>query len=158
VVELIPMNQEQFEAFLKEAIPAYADEKVESGAWKEDEAMRLSGEAYARLLPEGLKTKGSYLYMVRAPEQDGDIGYIWLHVPEVAEAGLKKAFLYEIKIHESYQGQGYGKKTMTALDAAARELGASSIGLHVFGHNQRAFRLYERMGYEVTDYQMRKTL
>jgi ribosomal protein S18 acetylase RimI-like enzyme len=32
------------------------------------------------------------------------------------------------------------------------------IGLHVFGHNERASSLYRKMGYEVTDLTMYKEI
>lgn len=70
--------------------------------------------------------------------------------------GSRFAFIMDILIFEKYQGRGYGKETMAALDDEVRKLGLKQISLHVFGHNERAFRLYQKMGYEVTDIQMTK--
>ncbi|MDF2925239.1 MAG: family acetyltransferase [Paenibacillaceae bacterium] len=156
MVQLVAMNEAQFQQFLDCSIPVYAQEKVRAGAWKEEEALRLSQAAFDRLLPDGLSTKNSYLYMVHEPEKGLNIGHIWLVLSQ--EGQETSAFLYEILIYDAYQGQGYGKQTMAALDRSARELGAASIGLHVFGHNQRALSLYQKSGYAITDYNMKKSL
>ena len=42
--------------------------------------------------------------------------------------------------------------------ARARELGATSMTLNVFGDNPTAIRLYETSGYTVTAQQMRREL
>lgn len=158
MVKLILMNEEQYKKVLEMMIPAYAQDKVASGDWSEEQALVLSADGYRRLLPEGLRTPGHYLYMVHGLEAGVDMGFVWLFVSRgEGESGVS-AFLYEITLYELYRGQGFGKETMAAVDAAARELGASQISLHVFGHNQRALHLYQRMGYAITDYNMKKRL
>jgi ribosomal protein S18 acetylase RimI-like enzyme len=47
---------------------------------------------------------------------------------------------------------------MEALHEQARELGATTIALNVFGHNATAIRLYDSLGYAVTAQQMRRDL
>ena len=42
--------------------------------------------------------------------------------------------------------------------AEARRLNVRSIGLHVFGHNTGARKLYQRLGYRETSVVMRKDL
>lgn len=153
MVSLVPMNEAELQAFLDELIPHYAAEKVESGVWREEEALALSREAILRMLPEGLATADHYLYMI---EEAGGarIGYIWLYV----DPGKREAFLYEITLYEEWRGRGLGKDTMAALEKKAKELGARAVGLHVFAHNRRALALYEKSGYHATDITMKKYL
>lgn len=153
MVRLKPMNEEELQAFLEYLIPDYAKEKVEAGVWKAEEAPHLSREAILRLLPEGLATKDQYLYMIEE-EGGSPIGFIWLYVDQ----GKQEAFLYEISLYEEWRGRGLGKAVMAAMEQQAKELGAKSVGLHVFGHNQRALRLYEKSGYQATDINMKKYL
>jgi ribosomal protein S18 acetylase RimI-like enzyme len=40
----------------------------------------------------------------------------------------------------------------------ARELGATSLGLHVFGHNEARRQLYEQLGFMATNILMTKKL
>lgn len=61
-------------------------------------------------------------------------------------------------IFEQYQGQGYGKKAMKEAEIIAKQLGMNKIGLNVFGHNKIARGLYEKMGYEITNITMAKTI
>jgi ribosomal protein S18 acetylase RimI-like enzyme len=43
-----------------------------------------------------------------------------------------------------------------ALDEILKSKDVESMGLHVFGHNTNAFELYKKMGFEITNIQMRK--
>ena len=47
---------------------------------------------------------------------------------------------------------------MTLAEEAARNHGATELGLNVFGHNAVARSLYESMGYQTTAVNMRKSL
>lgn len=158
MITLLQMDESTFQTLLSQSTKEYAAEKVKSGAWDPDNAMKLSQEAMTRFLPSGLYTEGAYLYsVVRSGEgTDTPIGYIWFNVTE-GRSG-REAFIYDIYIYEPYQGQGYGKLTMQALDEEARKMNVTKIGLHVFGQNTRAFELYKKMGYEITDINMSKEL
>lgn len=84
------------------------------------------------------------------------MGYIWFNVSE--GRGGREAFIYDFYVFEPFQSKGYGKQAMIALDEEAREMNVTKIGLHVFGQNNRAFELYKKMGYIVTDITMSKDL
>jgi GNAT superfamily N-acetyltransferase len=56
------------------------------------------------------------------------------------------------------RGRGYGRAALEALHAWAREHGFERVGLHVFGSNEVARRLYLRTGYVETDVMMEKRL
>ena len=77
---------------------------------------------------------------------------LWINIrPKV---GKTEAFIYDIVIDEDRRGRGYGRATMLACVARARELGAQSIGLHVFGDNAVARGLYTSLGFVETNVQM----
>lgn len=155
-VQLKEMSASEYEVFLNRSAKDYANDKVEAGTWSEDEAMARSLESFQKYLPEGKDTKDAFLYTVVDQEIGNEVGYVWFNIAE--EPTGRTAFIYDILIYEEYQGKGYGKATMSAVDEAAREQGAYKISLHVFGHNQRAFHLYQKVGYEVTDISMMKKL
>jgi RimJ/RimL family protein N-acetyltransferase len=56
------------------------------------------------------------------------------------------------------RGQGLGTAALAALEEWARARGITTIGLHVFGDNEGAWRLYRRLGYIETSVQMEKRL
>lgn len=67
-------------------------------------------------------------------------------------------FIYDIHIFEKYQNRGYGTLAMTMLEEQAQQLGAKKLSLHVFGYNQRALHVYQKVGYHITDYNLSKEL
>ena len=99
------MNSAEYQTYISSAIKTYAEEKVLSGNWKQEESIRKAEEEYIRLLPNGEKTERNFLYTVR--KNDEAVGVIWL-----AQKSEKLGFIYDIYILEQYQGKGYAKEAM----------------------------------------------
>ncbi|MEB2298955.1 GNAT family N-acetyltransferase [Lysinibacillus xylanilyticus] len=154
MITLQPMNQEEFKQYISYAIEDYAKDKVASGNWSEDEAIDLSRESFERLLPKDEKTENNHLLSIF--HNDILVGMIW--ISQKAPTNPSEGFIYDFVIFEQYQGQGYGKKAMKEAEIIAKELGMNKIGLNVFGHNKIARGLYEKMGYEITNITMAKTI
>ncbi|NOU98626.1 GNAT family N-acetyltransferase [Paenibacillus planticolens] len=151
MITLDLMNSIEFQEYLNSAIHSYAKSNVQSGNWNEQESIRKATEQYANLLPDGEKTIDNKLFTIRSEGQE--VGMIWL-----ALKPNNRGFIYDIKIKEDYQGQGFGKQAMEDIEKVAREIGIKSIGLHVFAHNQIARGLYEKIGYKETSIVMAKKL
>jgi ribosomal protein S18 acetylase RimI-like enzyme len=158
IITLVPMNAEQYERFEQRSLADFADEKIKAGTWTAEEAPERAAESFARFLPQRLDTPNAHLYMlVYSDEQRREeAGYIWFNITEGLQG--KEAFLLDILVYDSYQGRGLGTLAMGALELEARRLGAVRIGLHVFGHNERALHVYRKLGYQVTDIQMGKEI
>lgn len=156
MIELVPMNDQEFVQFREFSKREFAQEKIAAGEWKQEEAEERAEESFQRYLPNGQHTEGAFIYHICNSQNQQHVGYLWLNVMD-APAG-RMAFIYDIMVYEQYQGKGYGQQTMQALEQVAREQGAKRIGLHVFGHNDRALHVYQKAGYVITDYQMSKTL
>ncbi|GED66007.1 GNAT family N-acetyltransferase [Lysinibacillus sp. FSL M8-0216] len=151
MISLKPMNHEEFKQYISYAIEDYAKDKIASGNWSEDEAIDLSRESFERLLPNGEKTENNHLSSIF--HDDILVGMIW-----ISQKTPNEGFIYDFVIFEQYQGQGYGKKAMKEAEIIAKQLGMNKIGLNVFGHNKIARGLYEKMGYEITNITMAKTI
>ena len=154
MVRLVPMTENEYEAFLEKAIPEYAAENVKAGYWSEAEALKLSGESHQRLLPQGIKTAHNYLFSIQIEETGEKIGILWLK----HEAPAPRGFIFNIRLDEAERGKGCGKQAMLAIETVAKDLGIETIGLHVFAHNPAAMQLYKNLGYEVTSQNMVKQL
>lgn len=154
MITLQPMNQEEFKQYISYAIEDYAKDKITSGNWSEDEAIDLSRKSFERLLPKDEKTENNHLLSIF--HNDILVGMIW--ISQKAPTNPSEGFIYDFVIFEQYQGQGYGKKAMKEAEIIAKELGMNKIGLNVFGHNKIARGLYEKMGYEITNITMAKTI
>ena len=153
-VTLVPMSDAAYPAWRQRLIHEYAAENVASGRWTADEAERRSRESIEEALPQGLATVGQHVWTV-VDEAGSDVGVLWL---STATGTASHAFIYDIEIAEKRRGEGLGRAALEALEAWARENEITSIGLHVFGNNAVARRLYARIGYIETSVQMVKRL
>ncbi|MDE5054443.1 GNAT family N-acetyltransferase (plasmid) [Niallia taxi] len=154
MITLQPMNQEEFKQYISYAIKDYAKDKIASGNWSENEAIDLSKKAFERLLPKDEKTENNHLFSIF--HNNILVGMIWISQKEPTNSN--EGFIYDFVIFEQYQGLGYGKKAMKEVEIIAKQLGMNKMVLHVFGHNKIARGLYEKMGYEITNITMAKTI
>ncbi|MEI4621528.1 GNAT family N-acetyltransferase [Bacillus pfraonensis] len=154
MITLRPMNREEFQLYISSAIENYAKNKVTSGNWSEDEAMNLSKKEFSRLLPKDEKSELNYLYSIFQDQQL--VGMIW--IAKTSTTNPDQGYIFDFIIYKPHQGQGYGKQAMKEIEIIAKELGMNKIGLHVFGHNKVARRLYEQLGYEITNINMVKAI
>ena len=74
MIELFPMQASDFQAYLDETIPAYADDKVKAGNWSVEEALERSRQEFEKYLPEGLNTEGQFLYNIVETEAGRTVG------------------------------------------------------------------------------------
>jgi ribosomal protein S18 acetylase RimI-like enzyme len=151
--KLTLMTQPEYDVFLEQLIPDYAAEHVRAGNWTEFEALEKANKEIEALLPQGLKTADNFFFTLY--DSNDAIGRIWM---KVKTHPSKSGFIYEVFIEEKYRSKGYGKSLMLLLEEKARELGLQSLGLHVFGSNRVARKLYETIGYEATSMHMVKKL
>lgn len=87
---------------------------------------------------------------------DREVGHVWYGLdPAVVEGGW---WLYDLEVDENHRGEGIGTDAVALVEAEARRLGGTSIGLRVFDHNSAARHLYERSGYRPISTLMRKVL
>ena len=155
-IRFAPFGEADFQAWLIEAIPSFALTNVEDGRWTLDEAIEKSRDAHAALLPEGRLTPGQFFVHLHDAATDERVGMLWWC--EADKAGRREAYVYNITIAEAARRRGYARAAFVELERVAREGGVQQLGLHVFGHNLGARRLYESLGFEPTSLTLRKTL
>lgn len=156
MVQLVPMTDFDFQAYLEGAVEEYAQEHVKAGNWDASEALQKSKTEYMQLLPDGVASKDQYLFTIEDAQAELKVGMIWFAARHNGPRTV--AFIYDFRIYDEYQRKGYGSHTLSAIETEVRELGIDTISLHVFGHNQAAIALYEKMGYETTNLHMSKKL
>lgn len=146
------MNAYEFEHYMKSAVENYANELVKSGMHSKKDAMKESQKTFDYLLPDGIDTKDQFLYHI-INETDAIVGMIWYGIRPNHEG-----FIYDFSILEPFRNQGLGTTTLELIEDEAKAKGLKKIGLHVFGHNVDAIRLYKRMGYDITSMNMSKEI
>lgn len=153
MVALRTMSESEFQIYEQHGIKSYAAEKVKAEKISLTDAMKLAHDEYHNLLPDGLKTKKNYFYMVE--EDDQVKGYIWL---AAYQGNNEIAFIYDINVYPEFQNQGLGSRALELATEKMKQFGFKYLRLHVFGHNKRAIHVYEKLGLHATDIVMEKEI
>ncbi|ADI05545.1 acetyltransferase [Streptomyces bingchenggensis BCW-1] len=156
--EVRAMGEAEYPAWFEHERAEYIRSWTDRGV-AEEAARAKADAAYATLLPDGPATPGALL---RVLAHDGtDVGTVWLAIrpEEAAEAaGALEGYVYGVEVAEEHRGHGHGRTLMLAAERDGLAAGARTIGLHVFGGNAPALRLYESLGYRPTEYHLFKQL
>lgn len=155
-LRLRAMTQEEYDDYRVRSQQEYAQDIADSRQLDLETALEQSATEFAELLPDGLASPGMHLWTAVSVDNAEPVGLGWLQLRQ-RPTGVS-AWIYDIRVDASRQGQGWGRALMEALHDAARELGATSIALNVFGHNTTAISLYDSLGYAVTAQQMKRDL
>ena len=155
-VRFVPFTELDFHAWLIEAIPSFALANVEDGRWTLAESIEKSREAHAALLPEGVLTLGQFFVHLHDADTGERVGMLWW--AETDKPSGREAYVYNLTVAEAWRRRGYARAALLELERVAREGAVHHLGLHVFGHNHGARRLYESLGFEPTSLTLRKIL
>jgi ribosomal protein S18 acetylase RimI-like enzyme len=141
-VELDEMDGSSLREFVARSRTAYVEESVAAGRDRAD-AERAAGEVLDRAFPGGTASHGHVVFDILVAGNAG--GCLWLgpRSPERRDAW----WVWDIEVDASHRGRGVGRSAMQLAEDEARSRGATSLGLHVFGDNGTARRLYESLGY-----------
>ena len=150
---LRPIDLDRLPAWIDRSAAEYAADLVTTGK-SADEAARQAAEGMTESFPNGELSPGHAVFDV----MDGDavVGYLWIG-PDTS-GDESSWWIWDVLVEPDQRGRGLGREAMRLGEEYARAQGAHSIGLHVFGFNTAAHRLYESLGYETTSIRMRKRL
>ncbi len=143
---LRPMSEERFAEFVMRSDPNYAGQRVASGEWQEATAVLRARETFDELLPQGLATPNNYLFDIIDQWDDTVVGAVW--ITERERAGRRTAYICDMLIEPEYRNKGHASRALNVLEEEVLELGLDGIGLHVFGDNEVAHRLFQRREYK----------
>jgi RimJ/RimL family protein N-acetyltransferase len=153
-VRLVELGDAPYHEYRRDLVRDYAADKVRAGAWSQAEAESRATRDVDGLLPEGPATQGHFLYSVRDDSTGTKVGTVWF---ALRNSGVgRSVWIYDIIINEDFRRRGYASRTLELVEDRAKELGAKSVELLVFGHNHGARSLYEKMGYNETSITMAK--
>ncbi|MEW2604675.1 GNAT family N-acetyltransferase [Streptomyces sp. NPDC047916] len=148
------MTQREFGAWAAVSVGTYARSWMERGV-PQEQARRKSETDHAANLPDGLATPGMYFHVL---VHDGAVvGHVWVARREEPE-GQDLGYVFDVEVREEHRGRGYGRALMHLAEDVTLDAGLGLLGLHVFASNTPALRLYESLGYEVTQYNLAKAL
>ncbi len=143
---LRPMTEERFAEFVMRSDPNYARQRVASGEWGEGTAVLRARETFDELLPQGLATPDNHLFDIIDQWDDTIVGAVWFTVRD--RAGRQTAYICDMFIEPEYRHKGHASRALNELEEEVLGLGLDGIGLHVFGDNEVAHRLFQRREYQ----------
>lgn len=143
MIELLPMNVNEFEAFMQVSMADHAAGQVRAGLWEAQDAEANMARLRAQFLPDGLETPGHRFFNLRATDSGRVVGGLWYLLDE----GERQIFVVDIQVDPDCRRQGYGTQAFLAMEAQARQLGIATLSLHVFEHNTPARLMYQKLGY-----------
>nr|WP_232531219.1 GNAT family N-acetyltransferase [Microlunatus antarcticus] len=134
--ELGPWREQQ--------VVAYAEDNRERSGGDLVLARERAERDFARLLPAGLATPDTSLVLL--VEGEAPVGHLWVR----HRRGPGLSYVYDVEVAEAHRGRGLGRAAMVVAEVLARRAGDDRLGLHVFGGNDVARRLYRSQGFSVT--------
>jgi GNAT superfamily N-acetyltransferase len=154
-VQLRPMRDEEFAAWLPLMRDSYAQAMVDDAGFLPDAAASQAEAQIEQLFPDGLRSAEQLVFVVEA---DGEpVGELWLaERPDMSQRPC--LFVYDVHIGDAHQGRGYGRAAMLLAEDEARRRGLDRVALNVFGRNEVARGLYRSLGYDELAVAMSKTL
>jgi GNAT superfamily N-acetyltransferase len=148
------MRDDEFAAWLPQMRDRYAQDMLRDAGLPAELAKQKAVDDIERLFPGDRPSPAQLVYVVEA---DGEtVGDLWL--AERGDSFRPGLFIYDVRLHESQRGNGYGKAAMLFAEEEARRRGLGHVSLNVFGGNAVARRLYESLGYEEDAIAMSKKL
>jgi GNAT superfamily N-acetyltransferase len=154
-VELRPMRDDEYGAWLPELRDGYARAMVDDGGFSPEAAAAQAETQMEQLFPGGAPSAEQLVWVIEA---DGErVGELWLCEREDMSR-RPCLFVYDVHVDDAHQGRGYGKAAMVFAEDEARRRGLDRVALNVFGRNEVARRLYLSLGYEENAVAMSKTV
>lgn len=152
MIELQKMAVEEFESIMEKSLLRFiSDLEVYREEFEEkfDASPKKFAESkWSQMLPDGINTENNYFWTIKKLDSVEPIGHLWL----LKHPEKKKTFIADIFLKKEYRGTGYGTLVLKLVEKIAKKDHLSKvIELHVFKHNPRAVKLYERIEFEIIE-------
>jgi GNAT superfamily N-acetyltransferase len=145
MIELNPMTETEYEAFMELSMEDHIRGQIKAGYWTPEEAEGKMQQMADHVLPEGYGTPGHKFFTIHDPELNADVGGLWYWITE--REGQRLVFVVDIQVYPDYRRKGYGSQAFLVMEDQVKELGIKIIALNVFAHNTSARAMYEKLGY-----------
>ncbi|CAG1017020.1 diamine N-acetyltransferase [Anaerolineales bacterium] len=136
--------------FIESLIPRFSE--FDLPAWRQKEEI---DNANLASLKKAMEMPGPDSAIFIAEDEAGKrAGFLHLQIQTDYFNGSKVAYISDIAVDSSFEGQGVGRTLLDKAEDWAREQGCSLLTLYVFSNNSRARKVYEKLGFkeEVTKY------
>lgn len=152
--KLQQMTEEEFDQYLAYIIPDYAKNLSENYMIPLEKATKESKELMGQLLPNKENSEEQLVYNIYLTDEGKTVGVIWYNI----QSDNNKAYIYHILIKEEFRKKGIATLILQELEKSLKSVGVASMELNVFGTNPNAYKLYEKLGYQVQSTAMGKRI
>ena len=156
MVRIRKMRSHEYEGYYNYFVEDYSKEIVENYGYQLNDATEQAKKELLRSFPNGINDDNDILFCIDT-EINGEnrlIGYLWYKINETD----KSVFINDFYIKENSRGRGNGTLAIKALEKKLLSIGVSEIKLRVAFNNKRALKLYEKVGFRITGYNMSKNI
>jgi ribosomal protein S18 acetylase RimI-like enzyme len=150
---LVDMPADRLPTWLDVTMAEYVESRMRAGETRE-QAEANKQKSLDQWFPDGVPLPGHHVWDV-VDDADVVVGYLWIGP---FSAGSAEWWVFNVEIDAEHRRRGHARRALEEAHRVARDDGATSIGLNVFGYNDGARELYERLGYGVTATQMQLPL
>lgn len=152
-VRLKPMPTDRRTEWIATSNESYRLARIEAGESPELAAKRAR-ESNDKYFTNGEPRPLHQVFDV-VNSEDEVVGWLWIGPQDGSSTDW---WVWDIEIIEAHRRKGYARQALLLGESEARALGATSIGLNVFGFNSGAQTLYESLGYGIAAVNMSKKL
>jgi ribosomal protein S18 acetylase RimI-like enzyme len=152
-VRLVAMPGDRLPSWLDRSMTEYVASRVRSGEGHEQAEANMQ-RSRDQWFPGGAPAAGHHVWELTLGD-DTVVGHLWIGP---LRPGSSDWWVFEVEVDAAHRRQGHARRALELAHAVARDAGATSIGLNVFGYNTGARELYEELGYQVASVQMRLPL
>ncbi|MGF1698486.1 GNAT family N-acetyltransferase [Vibrio lamellibrachiae] len=156
MIKLRKMQQKEFPAYCQYFVDDYSNEISQNYGHSIPVAIEKAKKDLQRCFPNGLESDQHTLLCIDTEIKGITtlVGYLWHAINNDEQS----TFIYDFYIADEYRSSGYGKQAMEELEKQLMSVGIHQIKLRVAYHNKRAVKLYEKVGFTITGFNMSKNL
>jgi len=154
MIDLKPILASEYSNFYSYFIRDYSQELEQNYGYSHTTAVEIAEKDLERCFPYGASTKEHQLMCITRTQNAHLLGYLW-HSIDVEKA---TTFIYDVYITPEFRNCGYGTLALAKLEQQVSKNGIYEIKLRVAYTNGKARKLYERIGFKITGYNMSKNL
>ncbi|QCR44059.1 GNAT family N-acetyltransferase [Curtobacterium sp. SGAir0471] len=150
---LVPMPATRLPAWLDRTMADYVASRMRAGETRE-QAEANKQKSLDQWFPDEAPLPDHFVWDL-VDDEDIVVGFLWIGP---FSPGGTEWWVFDVEVDEQHRRRGHARRALEAGQRVAREHGAASIGLNVFGYNTGAQDLYASLGYRVTATQMQLPL
>jgi ribosomal protein S18 acetylase RimI-like enzyme len=154
MIDLKPIIASEYSNFYSYFIKDYSQELEQNYGYSHATAVEIAEKDLERCFPNGSSTKEHQLTCITRSQNAQFLGYLW-HSIDIEKA---TTFIYDVYIIPEFRNCGYGTMTLAKLEQQMSKNGICEIKLRVAYTNGKARKLYERIGFKTTGYNMSKNI